>query len=314
MNKLCKDFKLAELTADDFKYLIFAQDLVSAEVAEVRRRVLTLLENEQGLTLQKLAEDCQRVISVKCDSKTIEEPGVAQIRKIRSKSTAYSRQKDKRQISCSKTRDKQNANWLKKPPGPYYHCGKWHWMKFCPVKKKKYCKNYNKNCHNLTQCWYANRTRKPKSKIWRAQTADTVNRNLRKYVTVDIFNSSIKFQDSGSDISIINWRTWRNLNKPTLLKTDKSAKSVTGENINILGEVILTVTLNGVIKKLKAYILKNSDNLFGTDWIEKLNLWDSPMSTFCRKIESTTSNSVNLKKKLKQLFPQVFFWQPWEMF
>ena len=89
MNKLCNDFKLAELTADDFKCLIFAQGLVSAEDAEVRRRVLTKLENEQGLTLQKLSEDCQRVISVKCDSKTIEESGVAQIRKIRTKSTAY---------------------------------------------------------------------------------------------------------------------------------------------------------------------------------------------------------------------------------
>ena len=60
-------------------------------------------------------------------------------------------------------------------------------------------------------------------------------------------------------------------------------------------------------KKLKAYVLKNSDNLFGTDWIEKFNLLDCPMSTFCRKIESTTSNSVNLKKELKQQFPQGFF-------
>ena len=31
------------------------------------------------------------------------------------------------------------------------------------------------------------------------------------------------------------------------------------------------------------------------------------MSTFCRKIESTTSNSVILKKELKQRFPQFFF-------
>ena len=106
---------------------------------------------------------CQRVISVKCDSKTIEESGVAQIRKLGNKSTTYSRQKDKRQISCSKPRDKQNAHRLKKPPGPCYHCGKWHWMKFYPVKKKKYCKNCNKNGHNLTQCWYANISRKPKS-------------------------------------------------------------------------------------------------------------------------------------------------------
>ena len=97
-------------------------------------------------------------------------------------------------------------------------------------------------------------------------------------------------------------------------KYDKTAKSATGEIINILGEVILTVILNGVTKKLKAYVLKNSDNLFKTDWIEKFNLWDCPMSTFCRKIGSTTSNSVNLTKELKQRFPQIFFLQPWEMF
>ena len=78
-------------------------------------------------------------------------------------------------------------------------------------------------------------------------------------MTVDIFNNSIKvLLDSGSDISIINWRTWRKLSKLTLLKTDKTAKSVTGKNINILGEVILTVTLNGVTKNLKAYVLKKN--------------------------------------------------------
>ena len=126
VNNLCNDFKLAELTTDDVKGLIFAQGLISAEDAEVRRRVLTKLENEQGLTLQKLAEDCQRTISVNCDSKTIEESRVVQIRKTRNKSTAYSRQKDKRQMSGSKPRNKQNANWLKKPPGPWYHCRKWH--------------------------------------------------------------------------------------------------------------------------------------------------------------------------------------------
>ena len=98
-------------------------------------------------------------------------------------------------------------------------------MKICRVKKKKHCKNCNKNGHKLTQCWYVNIMKKTKSKNRQPQSDNTVNRNLRNYVTIDIFNNSIKFQlDSGSDISIINWRTWRKLNKPTLLKTDKTAK------------------------------------------------------------------------------------------
>ena len=44
-----------------------------------------------------------------------------------------------------------------------------------------------------------------------------------------------------------------------------------------------------------------------TDWIKSFNLWDCPMSTLCRKIESTTFNSVNLKKEFVQWFPQFFF-------
>ena len=159
---------------------------MSAEDAEVRRWVLTKIENEQGLSLQKLAVDCQKVTSLKYDSKTIEESGVAQIRKSGSKSTVYSPQKDKRQISCSKSRNKQNTNRLKKQTGPCCYCGKWHWMEFCPAKKKKYCKNCNK-----TQCWYANITGKPKSKTRQAQSDEIVNRTLKKYVTVDIFNNSI---------------------------------------------------------------------------------------------------------------------------
>ena len=69
VNKNCDDFKLGELSADNFKCLIFAQGLVSAKYAEIWRRVLSKLENEPDLTLQKLAEDCQRIMSVRKDSK-----------------------------------------------------------------------------------------------------------------------------------------------------------------------------------------------------------------------------------------------------
>ena len=69
VNKNCDDFKLGELSADNFKCLIFAQGLGSAKNAEIRRRVLSKLENEPYLTLQKLAEDCQKIVSVRKDSK-----------------------------------------------------------------------------------------------------------------------------------------------------------------------------------------------------------------------------------------------------
>ena len=159
VNKHCNDFKLADLTADDFKCLIFAQVLVSAEDTEIRLRVLTKLENEQGLTLKKLAEDRQRVVSVKSGTKTIEESGVAHIKKIKSKLTRYSPQKEKSKI----VRQSMNRR-INPPPGPCYICSDLHWMRFCPAKKKKTCKNCGKVGHEVTPCWYAKKLRKPRNK------------------------------------------------------------------------------------------------------------------------------------------------------
>ena len=130
-------------------------------------------------------------------------------------------------------------------------------MRFCPVKKKLTCKNCGKVGHEVTRCWYVKKLRKPRNKKRQTQSGDNKDRNLRKYVTVEIFNKAVKFQlDSGSNLPIINLHTWRRLNKPSLLRTKKTARSVTGDSINILGEVVLTVTLNGITKKLIAYVLK----------------------------------------------------------
>ena len=65
VNKTCDDFKLGELSADNFKCLIFAQGLVSAKDTEIRRRVLSKLQNKPDVSLQKLAEDCQRIVSAR---------------------------------------------------------------------------------------------------------------------------------------------------------------------------------------------------------------------------------------------------------
>ena len=98
VNKNCDDFKLDELSADNFKCLIFAQGLVSAKDAEIGRRVLSKLENEPDLTLQKLAEDCQRIVSVRKDSKNIEESGVAYVRKVKHRSQSYSPVKERKNM------------------------------------------------------------------------------------------------------------------------------------------------------------------------------------------------------------------------
>ena len=71
VNKHCNNFRLAELSADNFKCLIFVQGLLSIIDAEIRRRILNKLEDEPNITLSQITEDCQRYCSVKQDSKKI---------------------------------------------------------------------------------------------------------------------------------------------------------------------------------------------------------------------------------------------------
>ena len=91
-----------------------------------------------------------------------------------------------------------------------------------------------------------------------------------------------------------------------MVRTNKVARGVTGEKIDFVGELISNVTFNGLTKKLKTVVLKNSNNLFGTDWMEAFQLWNLPISSFCQKLENLNVEAEKLKEDLRIKFPEVF--------
>ena len=88
--------------------------------------------------------------------------------------------------------------------------------------------------------------------------------------------------------------------------TSKTARTVTGDKIKFGGEIIIPVSLNGITKKLKVFVLKNTENLFGSDWLQKFNLWDQPINTFCQKVECLTAEAEKIKMELKGSFLRYF--------
>ena len=72
------------------------------------------------------------------------------------------------------------------------------------------------------------------------------------------------------------------------------------------GEIIILVSLNGIIKKLKVFVLKNTEKLFRSDRFQKFNLWDQPINTFCQKVECITAEAEKMKMELIGSFPEVF--------
>ena len=78
--------------------------------------------------------------------------------------------------------------------------------------------------------------------------------------------------------------------------TSKAARTVTGDKIKFEGEIIIPVSLNGITKKLKVFVLKNTENLFRSDWCQKFNLWYQPINTFCQKVECITAEAKKLRR------------------
>ena len=73
-----------------------------------------------------------------------------------------------------------------------------------------------------------------------------------------------------------------------------------------MGETFINVFFCGKERKLKAFVMRNAQNLFGTDWMEEFNLFNVSINTFCIKIDGTTTNSDKLKKELIIKFPEIF--------
>ena len=64
----------------------------------------------------------------------------------------------------------------------------------------------------MSSCWKLKQSRVKITQI------DDQEQNVRKYLYVKIQNKKVKMQlDSGSNISIINTQTWKNIEKPTLI-------------------------------------------------------------------------------------------------
>ena len=50
----------------------------------------------------------------------------------------------------------------------------------------------------------------------------------------------------------------------------------------------------------------NTENLFGSGWFQKFNLWDQPINTFCQKVECIPAEAEKIKMELKGSFPEIF--------
>ncbi|XP_062711649.1 uncharacterized protein LOC134289601 [Aedes albopictus] len=71
-NRACVDFKIAELSEEQFKSLIFLCGLKSSKDSDIRMRLITKLNESSDITLTKILEDCRSLMNLKNDNVLVE--------------------------------------------------------------------------------------------------------------------------------------------------------------------------------------------------------------------------------------------------
>ena len=70
------------------------------------------------------------------------------------------------------------------------------------------------------------------------------------------------------------------------------------------------ISFLGKILKSKVYVLQNTSNLFGSDWIVLFDLWQLPINSYCNRVDisskSKNKETEKLVEDLKNSFPHVF--------
>ena len=91
----------------------------------------------------------------------------------------------------------------------------------------------------------------------------------RKYILVSVNNKSNRFRfDTTSDITLISQSSWKSLGKPCQSERDQIARSTSGDQIHLTGELTCNVTFQPTTFSWVCYLAKNSElNLIGLDWI-----------------------------------------------
>ncbi|XP_065079965.1 uncharacterized protein K02A2.6-like, partial [Ochlerotatus camptorhynchus] len=290
VNKTCVDFKLSELTEEQFKCLIYVCGLKSKQEAEIRMRLINKLNESADLTLQQIVEQCNSLVNLKQDTVMVESCSSTVKAVVYPKRTTSKRQSPS---DCSNNREQ--------PKTPCWSCGGMHYNKDCRFRDHR-CNECGKYGHREGYCAYyslkssnnaVNRSdnkkkrRQPLSKIVAVRSIG----QRRKFVEIQLNNVPLRLQlDTGSDISIISHRSWARIGRPKVKPAICSAKTASGEPLELVVELECNITLNGIIRE-------------GIDWMDLFGLWDHSIASYCNQVTTQANQRV---ATLQAQFPEVF--------
>ena len=270
VNALCELFKLKDLSVDMFKCYIFVQGLTAPRDKDLRSRILSIMEQDPEMNLQKVTEECQKVQVVK--QKTF----------LKNKGKSFEC------WSCAGSHLRKNCPFKDQPCAKCGLVG--HRASQCRTKQNK-------------------QRQKFKSKVNVVLSKEEVKQGgKRKFVNTKINGHTVKLLfDTNSDISIIDEVTWKRIGCPKLEKTSKIAKGVSGKRLKLKGEFNCSVSRGSKTFSSKVSVVPGLNScLFGIDWIVLFDLWELPINSFCNCVSAGLSQAeLMFARKIRSVFDRI---------
>ncbi|XP_054746058.1 uncharacterized protein K02A2.6-like [Anastrepha obliqua] len=321
VNAQCDKFRLSELSADQFKCLIYVFGLQAHTEADIRIKILAKLEEDSQQTLNSLVSHAQKFINLKKDTAMVEETKAV----IASAIHANTRQSKNDATKNSKT------NKAKIPKTPCWNCGDMHYAKYCTYHNQK-CNKCNKYGHKEGYCNSYSASKSKSTKPQRHKQQQTSNKghnsclqvnsithvNRRKYTTVSIkpietatssFPScDVRMQvDTASDVSLIGKSTWIQMGQPGIRLENKYVTSAPKDKIILLPEFSCEARLNGEVQYCHLFVTNiDSLNILGVDWCDIFHIWEKPLNLICNNIISVQDQQSTILKHIQQDYADIF--------
>ncbi|KFD67385.1 hypothetical protein M514_20421 [Trichuris suis] len=251
VNRECDQFQLNALTEDQFKCLVFVSGLQSAIDSEIRLRLLNKMEAEPNVTIQALIEECRRITSLNQDATLVAGASPKESDPFINAVTGEDKP-IKRRPSIKVTKRMQKGHGyldgkvpattggtaIKDPPSPKpktpcWLCGAMHFVRNCPFKLHK-CRRCGVTGHKDGYC-----ERKSRDAAEKGTVDGAIDRHGQT-------------------------------RRPRLSAVDTQAKDVSGNRIEILGQLRCSFSF-GDCKCV-------SCDLLGVELIEKLGIYDTPIN------------------------------------
>ncbi|VDL83424.1 unnamed protein product [Nippostrongylus brasiliensis] len=301
VNEMCEKARIHELDSDGIKCLLWIFGLKSQKEAEVKQRLIAVLDREyqegRKVSLQQLHKECEKFLNLKRDSDTI----AGNVRFVEEASKA------EKKVVCWNCEKNYYVRQCKAKPWFCKKCKK-------TGHKEKYCEDArrgpdrrNNSTERRRNSRDRNRKTNPGAKrhvqvIRIANAALDVNAT-RMYVEAVVNNHKVEFLlDTGSDITLMNEKVWKQMGAPSLEKTNVLVKNASGNLMKIYGRLRCEYEMKGHKAQGYAYVTP-FNSLMGLEWIQSHEEMVYHMKMMVAEVKAK-DNSV--EKELMETYPTVF--------